>query len=200
MLPLDGASRRGPLLPIRLYRRRLSSSPSPRLFPVKLLQAEIRTGSTFKSAAISSMKRFAGETARDVAGRAQIARAQGNRLGKMPVDQLGDNLLIGHSVNFTAALRAVVAAGIGRSDADLQRSEQRRRAGSGPGLAVIGEIPGDELCRRRQRRLCASSSCAGPLGSQPCSSWRDHWTRTGAPTARESNAASSAPSSVLMRP
>ena len=63
----------------------------------------------------------------------------------MPVDQLGDNLLIGHGVNFTAALRAVVAAGIGRSDADLQRSEQGRRAGSSPRLAVIGKVPGESF-------------------------------------------------------
>ena len=32
---------------------------------------------------------FAGETARDVAGGAQVARAQWNRFGKMPVDVMG---------------------------------------------------------------------------------------------------------------
>jgi len=39
------------------------------------------------------------------------------------------------------------------------------------------------------------SSCGGPFGSQPCSSSRDHWTRTGLPTALDSIAASAAASS-----
>jgi len=45
-----------------------------------------------------------------------------------------------------------------------------------------------------------SISVGGPLGSQPCSSARDHCTRTGRPTALAKSAASAAASSWPLRP
>ena len=45
-----------------------------------------------------------------------------------------------------------------------------------------------------------STSVGGPFGSQPCSSARDHCTRTGRPTALASSAASAAASSCPLRP
>ena len=45
-----------------------------------------------------------------------------------------------------------------------------------------------------------SRSWGGPFGSQPCSSSRIHWTRTGRPTARERSAASQAASSAPFWP
>ena len=41
----------------------------------------------------------------------------------------------------------------------------------------------------------SESSCGGAFGSQPCSSSRDHWTRTGRATAFDNSAASAAASS-----
>ena len=57
-----------------------------------------------------------------------------------------------------------------------------------------------DLAARRPPPRAPCSSCAGPLGSQPCSSCRIHCTRTGLPTARDMTAASSAASSVPRRP
>ncbi len=52
-------------------------------------------------------QRFARKTATDVARRAQIAGAQRNRFRKVPIDVLGNDLLIVDAVDFSAALRAV---------------------------------------------------------------------------------------------
>ena len=60
-------------------------------------------------------KSLTGETARYVARGAQIARAQGDRLGKMPVDVMRENQLIAYAVERAAALRSIGTARIGRS-------------------------------------------------------------------------------------
>ncbi len=47
---------------------------------------------------------------------------------------------------------------------------------------------------------CSSTSVGGPFGSQPCSSSRDHCTRTGLPISLEMSAASAVQSSWPLRP
>src|SRR2546427_9556268 len=66
---------------------------------------------------------------------------------------LGDDFLVGDLVNFAAALSAVALTWIVGLEADLQRSEERRRARSGPGLTVVDEIPGDEFAVAVDGRL-----------------------------------------------
>src|SRR5918994_7431496 len=63
----------------------------------------------------------------------------------MPVDQVTDDPLIGYGVDLSAALGAIVAAGIGRRETDLKRRQQRGGPGRGPWLTIIDKVPRGEF-------------------------------------------------------
>ena len=190
VLPARGQRREGSLLPLGFVRRGLQTFARAFVFAqmaqAKLHRIGFQVGGDFVEHALG------GEAARDVAGSAQLAGAQRMRFGETPIDKIGKDALVVDAVDFTGALTAVGGVGIRRLDADLKRTP----ACGVPSASVRGKLKSVKShavsLPSPSTAALTSSTCAGPFGDQPCSSSRDHCTRTGAPTARESSAASSA--------
>ena len=85
-------------------------------------------------------------------------------------------------------------------EAGFGRAEQRDERQAGVALGSHMSVRHCTMPPSGSTEALKSSSCGGPLGSQPCSSSRIHCTRTGRPTARDRIAASAAASSWPFMP
>ena len=133
------------------------------------------------------------EAVRDLAGRADVRRAQRRR----PSASAPTTSTLRRGVGRIAVLRDQPGRQADRLRACRRRAARAaaRSAGWRSRAAATSRFRQAAMRPSAPPSRVSSSSCGGPFGSQPCSSSRIHCTRTGLPTACDSSAASAAASS-----